>query len=112
MADSQPMNPDPPDGIDAAVIFDPSLVLLIGCVAPDPSVLTGVIDVIPWMVMTSDDADPAVPSAGCLADVAAPDGSGKDAAETGCVACQNVPTTGIPDWSDEITTGLLLAIVA
>jgi hypothetical protein len=35
--------------------------------------------------MTSLEAVPAVPRAGCFADVAAPEGSGREAADTGCV---------------------------
>jgi hypothetical protein len=46
------------------------------------------------MEITSAEADPAVPSAGCFALVAAPDGKGREAALTGCVACQKVPETG------------------
>ncbi len=67
---------------------------LTGCVAPDPSTRSGVIAAFPCTVITSLDADPAVPKAGCFAEVAAPDGRGRAAADTGCVACQKVPETG------------------
>lgn len=58
----------------------------IGCVVAVPSTFSAVIDAAPWTVRTSAEAVPAVPIAGCLAAVAAPDGRGKEVAETGCVA--------------------------
>src|SRR6185312_13073505 len=64
-----------------------------GWVTPDPSTLSAVIEAMPWTEITSAEALPAVPSAGCLAAVAAPVGSGSEAADTGCVVCQKVPVT-------------------
>src|SRR5688572_14248713 len=41
---------------------------------PEFDTVSGVIEAMPWTVITSDDAVPAVPSAGCFAAVAAPVG--------------------------------------
>src|SRR5258708_38364173 len=46
------------------------------------------------MVITSDDALPAAPKAGCLADVEAPEGSGRLAAETANVPVPAFAVTG------------------
>ena len=43
-----------------------------GCVTAELSVFSGTIEVMPWTVITSAAADPAVPSAGCFAAVEAP----------------------------------------
>jgi len=48
-------------------------------------------DAMPWTVMTSADAVPAVPRAGCFADVAAPEGKGSEAADIGWVTA--LPST-------------------
>jgi hypothetical protein len=55
---------------------------LTGCVTALPSTLSAVMLVAPCTVRTSLEGVPAVPSAGCFADVAAPDGRGSEAAET------------------------------
>jgi hypothetical protein len=47
--------------------------------------LRAIMDAMPCTVSTSAEAEPAVPSAGCLAAVAAPVGSGNDTAETATV---------------------------
>jgi hypothetical protein len=39
-------------------------------------------DAIPWTVITSEDAEPAVPRAGCFAAVEAPDGSAEEETTT------------------------------
>jgi hypothetical protein len=64
-----------------------------GWVTEDPSTLRAVIEAMPWTVMTSVDAVPAVPKAGCLAAVDAPAGRGSDAAETGTVLFGLTATT-------------------
>ncbi len=60
-----------------------------GCVTPDPSTFSAVMDAIPWTVITSAEAVPAVPSAGCLAAVAAPVGNALVSTST----CISVPDT-------------------
>ena len=62
-----------------------------GCVTPEPSTFSGVIEVTPWTLITSADGVPAVPRAGCFAEVEAPAGSGNEAADTGCVTA--LPST-------------------
>lgn len=62
-----------------------TMVPLTGCVTPEPSTFSAVIDAMPWTVMTSELAVPAVPSAGCFVEVAANAGKGRAAALMGCV---------------------------
>ena len=83
---------------------------LTGWVTADPSTFKAVIEVMPWTVRTSEEADPAVPNAGCLAAVDAPEGKGRDEAETGCVACQNVPLTGCVTAEPSTFKAVMLAI--
>ena len=68
-----------------------------GCVTPEPSTLRAVMDAMPWTVMTSAEAKPAVPRAGCFADVDAPAGNGSDAAEVAWVAGKFEIDTGTAD---------------
>jgi hypothetical protein len=79
-----------------------------GCVTPEPSVLTGVMPEAPCIVKTSAEGVPDVPRAGCLAAVAAPVGSGSDAAVTGWGATK----FGVGVLGDGATTIALSAVVA
>jgi hypothetical protein len=65
--------------------FVPALAVIVpemGCVTPEPSTVRAVIPVLPWTVRTSELGVPAEPIAGCLADVAAPDGSAEELTTT------------------------------
>src|SRR5258708_5513721 len=68
-----------------------------GCVTAEPSTLSAVMDAMPCTVITSDEAEPAVPRAGCFADVDAPAAKGSDAAELAWVAGKFEIDTGTAD---------------
>src|SRR5260221_13211861 len=55
-----------------------------GCVTPEPSTFNGVIEATPWTLITSADGVPAVPSAGCFAEVQAPVDSGNESSDRAC----------------------------
>src|ERR1700730_8053230 len=74
----------------------------------EASTFKGVIDAAPWTLITSADAAPAVPSAGCFAAVAAPAGSGRDTADTGCVTPE--PSVRQPP-ARFMESGLVCAVV-
>ena len=73
----------PAQGVSIAV---PSAGSDTGWVTALPSILSAVIEGAPCTVSTSPAGVPGAPIAGCFAAVAAPAGSGRLAALTGCVA--------------------------
>lgn len=70
-------------------------------------IATGVMDAIPWMEMTSAEAAPAVPKAGCLAEVEAPVGRGREAAETGWVKA--IPLGHVGRTQRAVVKGVIVA---
>jgi hypothetical protein len=70
-----------------------AVAMLTGWVTPLPSTSSFVMLAIPWTVMTLLEALPAVPRLGWSAAVAAPAGSGRDAAETGRAVPLAIPCT-------------------
>lgn len=82
---------------------------LTGWVTAEPSTFKAVMDAMPWTVITSADAVPAVPKAGCLAAVEAPAGRGREAADTGCVTAEPSTFKALEfwGWSVAMTTRIV-----